>query len=88
MDKRKKYEIGDHIDWTTDIDCVKVIDRNTRHLIVISYPEAALWDLVQQKYRVDQMIAMMSAITRQSTSNVENLISGTIREWQREGLIK
>ena len=88
MDKRKKYRAGDHIEWTADIDCVK-IHRNTDDLYDnIPYPEAAIWDLVQQKYRVDQMIAMMVAITGKSTANVERLISGTIREWQREGLIK
>ena len=79
---------GDHIEWTADIDCVKVHNRNTNNLNVISYPEAALWDLVQQKYRLDQIIAMMVAITGKRTSNVEKLISGTIRDWQQEGLIK
>ncbi len=79
MVKRKKYVTGDHIEWTADIDCLKVHDRNTNNLIVISYPEAALWDLVQQKYRVDQMIEMMVAITGKSTANVEKSISGTIR---------
>ena len=88
MNKRNKYISEGHITWTMDLNCVKVYDSNSHKSSVIEYPEAALWDLIQQKYPADQIILMMAAITKDDKSHAEEWINKNIQAWLNGGLLK
>jgi hypothetical protein len=88
MDKRKKYNSGDAIEWIAEINCIKVYNNITHNLMIIPYPKAAIWDLVQHKYSINQITRIISAITKKEASYAEELTARTIRAWLRGGLIK
>jgi hypothetical protein len=88
MNKKKKYISEGHITWTMDLNCVKVYDSIYHKIEIIEYPGAALWDLIQQKYPVDQIILMMAALTKDDKSHAEEWITKAIQAWLNRGLVK
>ncbi len=88
MNKRKRYIKGDNIEWTAEINCIKVLNKDIEKMITIPYPGAAVWDLLQQNYTAGQIIPVLSAITGKNKSEVEKLIEKNIQRWIEEGLIK
>ncbi len=88
MDKRNSYIPGDHTEWTAEINCVKVLNKDTDKMITIPYPGAALWDLLQQKYPIDRIISIMSAVTGKNRTYVKNLVENNIHKWLEDGLIQ
>jgi len=87
MEQYKVYHISKHIRWTTEIHCVKVFDPDRQSTRTFLYPEAALWDLIQQGYPVHRMNEMISAIMKSNSNHVEKWMIPKINEWLTEELI-
>lgn len=88
MNKRKRYRAGSNTGWTAEINGIKVFSKTADHMTIIPYPEAALWDLLQQKYSTDQIIPIISAFTGKDRQNVEKMIENNIHKWLEDGLIQ
>jgi len=76
------------VQWTTDINCVKIYDGMTHQTQILCYPEAALWDLILQQYSEDETVSMMAAITKKNTPETGKWINNTLDDWIRINLLK
>jgi hypothetical protein len=88
MNKKAKYIANDQLEYTSDISCTKIYQREANCMYVISYPEAAIWDMVQQDYTFNEIANMMAAITKNNKSETAIWISMIIENWLDNQLLK
>ena len=87
MNKKTQYILSDQVKYTCEVNCVKIFREDTHDMLIISYPEAALWDMVLQNYSLSEMAKMMTAIMQKNKSEMENWIALTIQTWINIGLL-
>jgi hypothetical protein len=88
LDKKPAYRIGSRLRWTTEINCVKIFDEKNHQILILYYPEAALWDLIGQHYAVDELLLMMAAITNKSKKETEEWYTCVLDEWSGFNLLE
>jgi hypothetical protein len=88
MNEKTKFNQNDLFEFTSDINCVKIYNKDSNNMIIISYPEAALWDMIQQSYSYGKMVNMMAAILKKDKSETAIWVSMIIDNWINNRLLK
>lgn len=81
MNHKTRYSLNDQIAYVTDINCVKVYINDPNNMVIISYPEAALWNMIQQGYSSKAMVDMMAAILKKNKPETAVWMSKRIEGW-------
>jgi hypothetical protein len=80
--------IADHIQWAVQSDGIHVIDTKTGCQHHLSYPQAAVWDMLSRHYGRDAMAQRIAPIAGVDSATAGRLVDETLSGWCAEGLVK
>jgi hypothetical protein len=83
-----KFQIHSDVCYTVDSSGVSVINKDNHKAIFISYPEAAVWLVLNQKYTQDKSISLIGAILDDMEEDSLKYVDSCISKWKDLGLVK
>lgn len=82
------FELNTNIIYTTDLRGVSVIDNKNQKNVFITYPEAAVWLILCQKYSSNKSLNLLNAVLFDMEGGSLKFINNCINNWKTAGLIK
>jgi hypothetical protein len=79
--------IADHIRWAVQINGIHVSDTKTGCQYHLSYPQAAVWDMLSRHYGREAMAQRIAPIAGLDCETAGRLVDETLTRWYAEGLI-
>ena len=83
-----KFQLHAEVCYTIDYSGVSVLNKQTHKTIFISYPEAAVWLVLNQKYTQDKSINLIGAILDDIEEDSLKYVNSCISKWKDLGLVK
>jgi len=83
-----KFQIHTEVCYTIDTGGVSVLNNKTKKTTFISYPEAAVWLVLNHKYTQDKSLSILGAILDDIEEDSLIYVNSCIRKWQNLDLIK
>jgi hypothetical protein len=70
------------ISWTVEYRGIRLINRETKKMLLLPYPEAALWDMITGNIQLERIIPVISAVTHMDKKDTEIWIKNTVSQWE------
>jgi len=83
----RNYHCGPDIGWSVEVCTIILINKLTGAVCNLSYPEAAVWDLISRGYSFDKLVSMLGAISSKDTAEAKRLIEQTVDNLTEEGFL-
>ena len=81
------YLCAPHVMWAVETRGVILVDQNTESAQTLSYPQAAVWDLINRGYSFDQTVRMLCAIAATEAKEAERFLLESLDEWAEAGFL-
>ena len=82
-----KYCVAPGIKWAVEIDGIVLMDEKAGKTCFLSYPQAALWDLISRGVFFEKTLSMLSAIASLKPEDAEAFIRKTLDDWVTSGYL-
>jgi hypothetical protein len=81
-----KYGCAPNVVWSIERRGVRLLNTASRASQMISYPQAAIWDLVCRN--VPRIPEKMAAIAGLPPAEADSLVSEALEQWVRDGFLE
>jgi|WetSurSiteA1Bulk_404760.scaffolds.fasta_scaffold00443_7 hypothetical protein len=81
MNPKTRYSLNGQIEYATEVNCIKVYSGDLNKMVVIPYPEAALWNMIQQGYSFTAMSDMLAPILKKDKPETVLWMLKNIDSW-------
>lgn len=78
------YRLADHISWVVEQQGILLIDRRTNRHTWLSYPEAAIWDLVARKIPEKRLLRMLAVISATNEREAAKLLQRCLEKLHKD----
>lgn len=83
-----KFQLHTEVCYTIDISGVSVLNKKTQKNTFITYPEAAVWLVLNQKYAQEISINLIGALLDDIEADSQQYMNNCISKWKDLGLVK
>ena len=83
----RNYHCAPGIGWSVEIRNIILINKLTGSVCNLSYPEAAVWDLISRGYSFDKLVGMLSVISAKDSAEAKRFIVQTVDDLTEEGFL-
>lgn len=73
-----KYQLNTDFSWCVDMYDIKLINTKEHCQVILKYPDAAIFALIQSGYTHQKLIQMVSKIAHTTEKQAEDMISDVI----------
>lgn len=82
------YHLSPGVTWIVRDPGVLVIDELARCAETLSYPEAAVWELLCRGHRWDKVISLLTAVLGVAEEEARARAERCLHEWQTKGWMR
>jgi hypothetical protein len=75
------------IGWVVEEGSVRVFHLEQGALLVLRYPEAAIWDLISRYSREEEIVPKLAAICELNMAEARTLLRSCLRRWLQIGIL-
>jgi hypothetical protein len=81
------YQCAPHVRWAVESRGIILVDQNKGSAHSLSYPQAAVWDLINSGYSFDQGVKMLRAVASMEAKEAERFLLESLDEWAEAGFL-
>lgn len=74
--------------WTIESDGIHIINSMANKQLFLTYPEAALWQLLANGHSLEKTAELFSYIINDKLENSNKMILSIINNWENIGMVE
>ena len=81
------YTCASHVRWAVTTHGIILVDQSAGSNRLLSYPEAAVWDLITRDFSYTQTVRMLCAIASMKVDEANRFILESLEDWAEDGFL-
>jgi len=73
--------------WSVESKGICLFDPERSEALTLTYPEVAVWGLVQRGYAIEKTVELLGAITLEDEKTARTLLMRTLQGWIEKGVL-
>jgi hypothetical protein len=83
----RSYRCKDDVSWAVETHGIILLNHRMRKTRFLSYPHAAVWDLISRGYTRNKVVRMLSAISSKKIWEAERLLIESLEDLAAAGFL-
>lgn len=83
----ENFKLKSHILFAVDQDRVVTVNKESGTILIIRYPEAAVWSVMIENHNAAKTKLMLMSVLHKSATETGNLIDQCLNKWKESGII-
>jgi hypothetical protein len=87
-DGESRFRPEPAISWVVEQEGICLLQKSTADAFFLSYPKAAVWDLLFQGYTLEHTIQLIGKMFNLDNEDATEQVQNWILDWKESGLIR
>jgi len=83
----ENFRLKSHILFTVDQGRIVTVNKESGTILIIEYPEAAVWSVMIENHNAAKTELMLMSILHKSATETGNFIDQCLNTWKESGII-